>query len=61
MEKNYRFAKVAYEAYCDQIGVSRVQLPVFEALKTSIQDAWVVAAEAVVRAAHSAEASVSES
>jgi tRNA/tmRNA/rRNA uracil-C5-methylase (TrmA/RlmC/RlmD family) len=49
--KDYKLAKIAYDAYCQQTGgvslISGDKLPAFDALKTSIQDAWFAAAEAV--------------
>lgn len=49
--KNYDFAKIAYDAYCEQTGgvslVSGDRLPEFWSLRPEIQDAWWAAAEAV--------------
>lgn len=49
--KDYKLAQIAYDAYCQQTGgvslISGDKLPAFDALKTSIQDAWFAAAEAV--------------
>jgi hypothetical protein len=48
-----RLAKIAYDAYSEQTGgvslISGDKLPEFDALKTSIQTAWMVAAAAVAR------------
>jgi hypothetical protein len=48
-----KLAKIAYNAYCQQTGgvslISGDKLPEFDALKTSIQTAWMVAAAAVAR------------
>lgn len=48
---DYTFAKIAYDAYCKQTGgislISGDKLPDFFSLKTTIQDAWLAAANAV--------------
>lgn len=55
--KNYKFAKIAYDAYCQQTGgkslITGDLLPQFEELKQSIQDAWYSAAAAVREASGS--------
>lgn len=45
------FAKIAYDAYCQSTGgvslISGDKLPEFDALKESIKQAWLAAANAV--------------
>jgi len=49
--KNYTFARIAYDAYCEQTGgvslISGDKLPDFENLRIEIQDAWWAAAKKV--------------